>query len=51
MGETLFKVFKKEQEDIKLLKNMAQGQLNVIYVMLINFFNKVGQKGYGKRVI
>lgn len=30
---------------------MAQGQISVIYVMLINFFNKVGEKRYGKRVI
>jgi hypothetical protein len=51
MGETLFKAFKEEQEDIKSLESMAQGQINVIYVMLINFFNKVGEKGYGEKVI
>lgn len=51
MGETLFKAFKEEQEDSKSLKNMAQGQISGINVMLIKFFNKVGEKWYGKRVI
>jgi hypothetical protein len=51
MGETLFKDFKEEQKDTKSLESMAQGQISVINVMLINFFNKVGEKGYGKMVI